>query len=118
MKVIEQLKVQRSRGVGDDGGAGTGTHKYNQSFTEVISRSEERMPHFRTSEIRMKPRNQIQNRNKWVGLLTSLGGQRKYYGEGRSWKEKDEEERKESRACVGTVLQTNLPDNFRFQLGL
>ena len=118
MKVIEQLKVQPSRGVGDDGGdgAGTGTHKYNQSFTEVISGSEE--PHFRTSEIRMKPRNQIQNRNKWVGLLTSLGGQRKYYGEGRSWKEKDEEERKESRACVGTVLQTNLPDNFRFQLGL
>ena len=100
MKVIEQLKVQRSRGVGVGAGAGTGTHKYNQSFTEVISRSEERMPHFRTSEIRMKPRNQIQNRNKWVGLLTSLGGQRKYYGEGRSWKEKDEEERKESRACV------------------
>ena len=35
-----------------------GTHKYNKSFTEVISRSEERILHFRTSKIRMKPRNQ------------------------------------------------------------
>ena len=86
--------------VDDDGGGSGGTHKYNESFTEVISRSEERILHFRTSKIRMKPGNQIENRNKWVALLTSLRHQRKYYVGGRSWKE-EELERKKSRACVG-----------------